>query len=375
MSRTADVVTTLVTAALVAATVLGEASGGEPAHVLVIDSVTGVVSVLCMPLLVRVPIVGGVALSVLAAMSPAGTPGATIAVLHLGWRRPPVSAAGVAALGVAAHLMRWVWRPYPGISFGWWVILVIAGYAALLGWGALERERGAVIDGLRERAARAEAEQGRLVAEARAQERAAIAREMHDVLAHRLSLLATYAGALEYRPDSPPERLAQAAGVVRSGVHDALQELREVIGVLRDPDTGWSSVDGDRPQPGVDDIAALVAECRSTGMPLTWVHTLDGEPPATTGRAAYRIVQEGLTNARKHAPARPVDLSLTGSPGDLLTIEISNPMAPDGAASMPGSGKGLVGLAERARLLGGTLDHRVTEDGRFVLQVRLPWPL
>jgi signal transduction histidine kinase len=107
---------------------------------------------------------------------------------------------------------------------------MIAAYAALLGWGALTQARWALVASLRERARRAEAEQGRRVAEARMLERTRIAREMHDVLAHRLSLVATYAGALEYRPDSPPEQLSRAAGVVRAGVHQAFSELREVIG-------------------------------------------------------------------------------------------------------------------------------------------------
>jgi signal transduction histidine kinase len=93
-----------------------------------------------------------------------------------------------------------------------------------------------VSSSLQERARRAEAEQGRRVAEARASERTRIAREMHDVLAHRLSLLATYAGAIEYRPDAPPDQVARAAGVVRDGAHQALDELREVITVLRDED-------------------------------------------------------------------------------------------------------------------------------------------
>ena len=106
-------------------------------------------------------------------------------------------------------------------------------YAALLGFGALTQARAALLISLRDRARRAEAEQDRRVAEARVAERARIAREMHDVLAHRLSLVATYAGALEYRPDASREQLAAAAGIVRDGVHQALDELREVVTVLR----------------------------------------------------------------------------------------------------------------------------------------------
>ncbi len=123
----------------------------------------------------------------------------------------------------------------------------------LVGWGALTQARQALIQSLRERAERAEAEQDHRVAEARAQERARIAREMHDVLAHRLSLLATYSGAMEYRPDSSPEQLSRAAGVIRTGAHQALDELRQVITLLREdePDDGLTL---QPPQPGLSDL-------------------------------------------------------------------------------------------------------------------------
>ena len=123
-------------------------------------------------------------------------------------RRFPVAAA-VAAAGIAAHLVQGLWRPNSGISFGWWLLLICAAYGALLGWGALARARRALLISLRERARRAEAEQGRRVAEARMAERTQIAREMHDVLAHRLSLLATlrrarWSTARTPRPSSSP---------------------------------------------------------------------------------------------------------------------------------------------------------------------------
>ena len=153
----------------------------------------------------------------------------------------------MAGAGVAGLLIRGFWRPISSLSSLWWVVLVLVAEAALVGWGELSRARAALLDSLREQARRAESEQASRVAEARAAERASIAREMHDVLAHRLSLLATYAGALEYRPDAPPEQLARAAGVVRGGVHQALEELRAVIGVLRDDD----AAPGVRPQPGL----------------------------------------------------------------------------------------------------------------------------
>jgi len=263
---------------------------------------------------------------------------------------------------------------------------VIAAGAALVGWGQGDRARHALLASLRERARRAEAEQARHVAEARAAERARLAREMHDVLAHRLSLLATYAGALEYRPDASPERLARAAGVIREGVHQALDELREVIGVLRDDDLA----DGTHPQPGLASLGPLVAETRDAGTPVDLVNAISqpDDLPGSVGRTAYRVVQEGLTNARKHAPGRPVRVLLDGRPGGELLVELANPVGPalfprptdpdrpPGPVGPPinGSGSGLIGLTERVRLTGGELDHAVGADGEFRLRARLPWP-
>jgi len=251
---------------------------------------------------------------------------------------------------------------------------VIAAGAALVGWGQGDRARHALLASLRERARRAEAEQARHVAEARAAERARLAREMHDVLAHRLSLLATYAGALEYRPDASPERLARAAGVIREGVHQALDELREVIGVLRDDDLA----DGTHPQPGLASLGPLVAETRDAGTPVDLVNTISqpDDLPGSVGRTAYRVVQEGLTNARKHAPGRPVRVLLDGRPGGQLLVELANPVGPVVPVGPPinGSGAGLIGLTERVRLTGGELDHAVGADGEFRLRARLPWP-
>jgi signal transduction histidine kinase len=279
----------------------------------------------------------------------------------------------VALLSATAHLFQgWV-HPIDNLPYLWFAILDLAVHAALFGWGQWMQERQRVLNSLRDRADRAEAEQGRRVAEARTLERTQMAREMHDVLAHRLSLLATYAGALEYRPDSSPERLAKAAGVIRTGVHQALDELREVISVLRD--TEIEDRPGGRPQPTFGDLPALVDESRQAGTTIAYddaVGDATSLPPAT-GRTAYRIVQEGLTNARKHAAGRPVSVKVVGAPGDGLRIELTNP-APNGTSLTPGSGTGLVGLTERVQLAGGTLDHGQVPGGGFRLRASLPWP-
>src|SRR5207244_1912360 len=121
-----------------------------------------------------------------------------------------------------------------------------------------------------------------------------------DALAHRISLLSMHAGALEFRPDAPPEDIARAAGIVRASAHEALQDLREVIGVLRD-----EAVDGspERPQPTLANLPGLLDESREAGMHVRSECRLPdlAAVPDGVGRNAYRIVQEGLTNARKHA--------------------------------------------------------------------------
>lgn len=319
------------------------------------------------------PVPGALAATLLAAASPVATPAATLGALQVARRRRFPVAVAVAVAGIAAHVLRGLWRPNSGISPGWWLLLICVAYGALLGWGALARARHALLISLRERAERAEAEQGRLVAEARMAERRTLAREMHDVLAHRLSLVATHAGALEYRPDSSPEQLARAAGVIRTGVHQALEELRQVIGLLREDD---GANDDLAVQPTLADLPRLVAEARDAGQPVRLREKVTDATalPAAAARTAYRVAQEGLTNARKHAPGLPVDMVLRGGPGDRLLIDIRNPLPEAASAPVaPGAGLGLVGLTERVRLAGGRLDHLIV-DREFRLLAWLPWP-
>ena len=245
---------------------------------------------------------------------------------------------------------------------------------AVVTWGMFVRARRQLVLTLRDRAERAEAEQELRVDQARQQERARIAREMHDVLAHRISLLSLHAGALEFRPDAPPEEVARAAGMIRSSAHEALKDLREVIGVLRESKDGEAP---ERPQPTLVDLPALVDESRAAGMHVAYEWRLDAAAavPAGTGRNAYRIVQEGLTNARKHARGRRWTWRWTARPGDGLTVEIRNrlPVGALRAADIPGAGTGIVGLAERASLAGGRLEHGRTDTGDYRLWAWLPW--
>jgi signal transduction histidine kinase len=232
------------------------------------------------------------------------------------------------------------------------------------------------VGSLEDRARRAEEDQAHRVDEARRAERTKIAREMHDVLAHRLSLLAAYAGALEFRPDAPPAELARAAGVIRDGAHQALEELREVIGVLRDdPDEH----EPDRPQPTLTDLPLLLDEARAAGTPVRLDDRLGhaATVPDVLGRTVYRVVQEGLTNVRKHAPGQEATVLLGGRRGRNLLVVVINRIGPDAAdgdpGRIPGSGSGLIGLRERVQLTGGRLETR-SGHGRFRLWAVLPWP-
>jgi signal transduction histidine kinase len=341
-------------------------AGGMGERYLVLDIAVGVVACVLTPALVRWPVRTAVALSVLVVLSPAATPAATLGVLMVAQRRRFPVAIDVGVVGVAAHVVQGQVRPAGGLSFGWWVVLVVVAYAALIAWGALNQARWALLESLRERARRAEEERDRRVAEARAAERTRIAREMHDVLAHRLTLVATYAGALEYRPDAPAEQVAQAAGVVRAGVHQALEELRDVIGVLR------TGAEDSRPAPVFADVPRLVEEAREVGQRVTVVDRSEGAPPDTVGRTVYRVVQEGLSNARRHAAGQPVTVELAGGPGAELRVHITNGATVTGAGRSPGTG--LVGLAERVELAGGRFEHEVA-GGDFHLRAWLPWPV
>ena len=176
---------------------------------------------------------------------------------------------------------------------------------------------------LRERAETTESEQAARLAQARTAERTRIAREMHDVLAHRISMVTTYAGALSYRDDLTPEQVRETAGIIQENSHQALVELRQVLGVLRE-DSG--DADPERPQPSAVDLPGLVDDARESGMNIAADLGPVDAIPDLLGRTAYRVVQEGLTNARKHAPNTLVTVGLEGGPDDGLTIAVRNPI-------------------------------------------------
>jgi signal transduction histidine kinase len=255
----------------------------------------------------------------------------------------------------------------------WWIDLSfgLAATAALLAWGMYVGSRRALLWTLRERAERAEAAQEEREGRARATERARIAREMHDVLAHRISLVSMHAGALAYRTDLSADEVRGTAELIQAQSHEALTDLRQVLGVLRGDQQGDAA---EPPQPTFADLGALVGEAEASGMHVRYDETvLDARRmPEPVGRAAYRIVQEALTNARKHAPGATVLVDVSGSADEGVTIRVRNPAQSRNGSTAPGAGLGLVGLRERASLAGGRVQGG-RNGGVYELDGWLPW--
>jgi signal transduction histidine kinase len=236
--------------------------------------------------------------------------------------------------------------------------------------GVYVRTRALLLIALRDRAERAEAERELLARDAVLVERTRIAREMHDAVGHRVSLMVLQAGAIEMAAGGR-ERVEQLAGQVQTAGRQALEELRQMVGVLR-----GEGVDDDAPlgpQPGLTDLPALVVQAKEAGMSVDLAlppEGLDGAD-AVTGRAAYRIAQEALTNAGKHAPGAAVRL-VVERPAGQVVVRVVNGPSQRPADDPPGGGFGLVGLAERVRTLGGRLTAEPRLDGGFLVEAVLP---
>ncbi|WP_329155528.1 histidine kinase [Streptomyces anulatus] len=247
--------------------------------------------------------------------------------------------------------------------------------AVLVPWfvGRFSRQYRELVRAGWERAEQLERERQLIAEQARLLERARIARDMHDVLGHDLSLIALSAGALKLAPGLD-ERHRQAAQDIRGRAGAAVERLGEVIGVLRE--------ESEEPPrgPGGSDIPRLVGDAAASGLAveLTVTGEAAGLPPAVE-RAAHRVVQEGLTNAAKHAPGESVSVELSHTATETRVVvrngaPAASAGAQGGAQASPSAGpggRGLIGLDERVRLVGGTLDHGL-RDGGFTVAARLP---
>ncbi|WP_433334915.1 sensor histidine kinase [Spirillospora sp. CA-294931] len=281
----------------------------------------------------------------------------TLAERTASWRR--VAAATAVAVGVVSVPL---WR-MGGPDASAPISLAVCVAPALLGLYVGTRRE--LLDSLRGRAERAEREQHERVMRARGDERSRIARDMHDVVTHRVALMVLHATALEA---SNGQDAVTAGRRIGSIGREALTELRSLVEVLRGEDRDAPLV----PQPGLADLADLVAESGRTGLPVTFEMTGEAapRPSALVEHAAYRVVQEALTNAHKHAGDARTRVVVRHTPR-LLRLSVTND-AGTGTAGLPQGGHGLLGIAERVRLVGGELDARPTPDGGFEITATIP---
>lgn len=268
--------------------------------------------------------------------------------------------------GILIVLATRAWHP------SWAVVPFGLVSTALPSLGSLYLQaRRDLLRSLRDRAERAEREQHLLAEQARAEERRRLAGEMHDVVTHRLSLMVLHAGALTVTSKEPSVR--DAAEGIRSEGTRALDELRDLVGVLRGTEQDTSTAPA--PVVEVPEPALLAAESESVGIPVRL--RVDGDASGlspTVARTAYRVVQEALTNVRKHAPGSEVDLELRYRP-DGLDIEVRNSPpcgVPDPVLAGSGSGAGLSGLRQRVELIGGSLRAGPVISGGFEVSAILP---
>lgn len=250
----------------------------------------------------------------------------------------------------------------------------------------------AVVTGVVRRLRLAQREQQRAVENLRSElssetirqdERDLIARELHDSVAHHLSLVALRASALEVTSSHEAKETARS---VRATAHDALEEMRDLIGGLRQ----GHLTPGPAPGRTLVDLPTLIDSVRAGGTGIDAIVYVSGPDtaPRALAQVVYRIVQESLTNAIKHAPGARIDLDLRAAPGFGVRLRVRNPV-PDsgppggpgesGAGTLPGSGTGLVGMRERAASVGGVVEHGpVSEDGAprcWQVAAHLPWPV
>lgn len=338
-----------------------------------VDLACGVAATLLVFWRRRAPRTIGLLTSLLGCFSGLAAGASTLAAVSVATRRRYREIALVGAANFASGIVLTRLVVPAADDDPWWVDVSISAIftAGMMGWGMYIGSRRELYWSLQRRAELAEAEQELQAQRARENERARIAREMHDVLAHRISQISLHAGALSFREDLTAEEMRESATVIQQKAHEALTDLRGVLGVLRDPVTGRLDADGGVPQPTYADLPRLVEECRHDGLNIDYTDHLAEPLPDALGRTVYRIVQEGITNARKHAPDTLLTIRLGGDAVRGVEVVLDNPLG-FVRRTTPGAGLGLIGLAERAELGGGRLVHGV-RGSHFEVRAWLPW--
>ncbi len=337
---------------------------------LAVDITLAVVALVLVRWRRRWPLAIALASGALSALSGLSAGPAVLAAVSLATRRVYWQVGVLGLFTVAGGQFLTTMQPDNGDP--WWVDLLInvVVTAGVLGWGLYIGSRRELIWTLRQRAERAEAEQELRMTQARGNERARIAREMHDVLAHRISQISLQAGALGFRSDLEADELRANATVIRDLANEALTDLRGVLGVLRDLGTGELA---HAPQPTWADLPALVDQAREAGLHVEVWDRLppDAPVPEVVGRTLYRIVQEGITNAGKHAPGAVIRIEVAGSPEEGVDIVLRNPLG-FGPTRTPGFGSRADRPHRASQLRGGRLEGR-REGQQFVLHGWIPW--
>ena len=290
-------------------------------------------------------------------------------------RRTSVWGLAVCLAGSAVGILRWISLTDHGV-LGWLIAgaTLFAG-PALLAWvlGDSMRYRRAYYASLEDRAARLEAERDAQAQIAAVAERARIARELHDVIAHIVSVMVVQADGASYTLDTDPGRAREALAAISATGRQALAEMRRLLGVLRREEDGGASERA--PQPGIGELGELLDQARGAGLPVSF--TVEGEPqplPGGIALAAYRIVQESLTNTRKHAgPMASASVTLRYADTALMLAISDDGRGDPGGAAMPGTtGHGLTGMRERVAACGGSVAAGPRPGGGFEVVATLP---
>lgn len=329
------------------------------------DATVIVLIVVCAPLVLRrlwpVPVFAGVlaAALVVAAWDVSAVPGppllvALYTVAALQPRRTALVAVGVLEVALSVTLVRVM-----GVE-GWWVALLLTGpVAAAVALGLYTATRRAYLAELRERARRLELERDREVALAAATERSRIAREMHDIVAHHLTVMVALSDGAVAALRSSPDQAAEVMQTVSATGRRALADTRRLLGVLRDPspdpaDPATGAAGERAPLPDLAELDQLVERVRAAGLPTSLQVTgSERYVPADVQLTVYRLVQEALTNTLKHGgPGVRAAVRLAYEP-DALRVEVDDDGAGATAPAATGAGGGLVGMRERVHALGG----------------------
>lgn len=311
-------------------------------------------------------------------------------------RRMRLAALGVGVLGAFVATLSWwpsslrVWEENPYDTGPWYeplipplLLLALVGFTWTL--GDLLRTRRAYVAELEERARRLELERDQQARLARTAERTRIARELHDIVAHSLSIVIAQADGGRYAGEHDPAAALRSLDTIGTTGRGALAEMRRLLGVLRSDGKGAAD-DGDAgdtngadvtraPQPGLDEVAALVERVRASGQSVTLATSgVEQSLPRGPGLAAYRIVQEALTNVVKHAgPAAVARVSLTYG-ADALRVEVVDDGRGAAVDRTDGDGQGIVGMRERVAVYGGSLTAGPAAGGGFAVNALLPMP-